>query len=124
MAKSITVCNVCDLMRKTESGILDQRRLLEIVQELGEMATEHRGHNIQIDLRETQLTAGSMSDIVEAVMKAETFKELHEIKIANVVPDEASRLFIANRAEGLMQYRGFHYKVFTDPDVAIDWLTG
>ena len=51
MAKNITVCKVRELIRKTESGILNQHRVLEIVQGLGEMATAHPCHNLLIDLR-------------------------------------------------------------------------
>ena len=118
----ITVCNVRELIRTTEAGILNQRRVLELVQELGEMAKTYPGNSILMDLRDTHLTAGSMSDIVEAVMKAQSFQELHEVRIANVVPNEASRLMIANRVEGLMQHEGFTFKCFTDSESARDWL--
>lgn len=53
-----------------------------------------------------------------------SFKELHNMRIANLVPDDASRRFIANRVEGLMQDKGFAYKFFTDSEEATEWLNG
>ena len=123
MAAKIKTCKVKEILRKSESGELDQARVLELIEDIGELATAHPGHNLLLDLRDTELTSDAMGDIVEASMKADRIKALHGIKIAGVVPDEAIRNFIASRVEGLMQWKGMDYRVFNDLDEATAWLS-
>ena len=123
MAAKIKTCKVKEILRKSESGELDQARVLELIEDIGELATAHPGHNLLLDLRDTELISGAMGDIVEASMKADRIKALHGIKIAGVVPDEAIRSFIASRVEGMMQWKGMDYRVFNNLDKATAWLS-
>ena len=123
MATKIKACKVREMIRKSESGELDQARVLKLIDEIGEVATAHPGHNLLFDLRDTELTSGAMGDIVEASMKARRIKALHGIKMAGVVPDEAIRSFIASRVEGMMQWKGMDNRVSNNLDEATAWLS-
>ena len=122
MAGKIKTCKVTDIIEATESGDLDLERVQQIVEKIGAVATENPGHNILLDLRNTELSAATMGDMLETAATADQFKALHEVKIAGIVPDESIRSFVAERMQGVMQLKGFDYRVFTDADEASEWL--
>ena len=122
MAVSIKTCRMQDIVSDTESGELDQKRILEIVGKVAAAAADHPGHNVLLDMRETQLPDTSLGEIMEATLKAESFDALHNIKIASVMPNESMRVFLATRASGFLQVHGIDHQSFTDVEAAKVWL--
>ena len=123
MTSKVKACRVKDFIREKESVDLDLDRIREIVAEIAAVAEDHPGQNVMIDLRETELSVATMADVLEAAATADTFKALHAIKIAGVVPDETHRRFTAKRMQWVMQLKGIEYQVFTEPEAATEWLS-
>ena len=48
---------------------------------------------------------------------------LFQKKIANVVPNDADRISMAQKLEACIKIKNFQYRVFTDLEEAIEWLS-
>ena len=124
MPSEIKVYKVKDFLRLNESGEIDFDRSKQIIHDLAVAASFYVDHNILIDLRETTVVGESNIGVIlqlaiEMVRYASAFKG----KIANVVPDDEKRLSIARQFEASLHLQGFSYKVFTNFEDAINWLS-
>ena len=75
-------------------------------------------------MRDTQLSATSLVEVLETAMKADQFESLKGIKIASVVADDSIRTFIAGRMSSYLQLKGIDHQVFHDIAAAEEWLAG
>ena len=124
MASDIKIYKVKDFVRLNESGEIDFDRSMQIIRDLAVAASFYEGHNILVDLRETTIHGqGNMGDILRLALEMARYGDVFKGKIANVVPAEEKRLSIAKQFEASMNLQGFTYKVFTNFEDAIDWLS-
>ena len=64
-----------------------------------------------------------MGVILQLALEMARYGSAFKGKIANVVPDDEKRLSIARQFEASLNLQGFCYKVFTNFEDAIDWLS-
>jgi hypothetical protein len=112
-----------DLLRLTETGKIDVHRSKEIVRELAAAAAFHADHNILLDLRETTMKEENMSDVLEVALEIARYRAAFKGKLANLLPDDEKRLFIARQLKALMDIKGFQYEIFTNFEEAVEWLS-
>jgi len=112
-----------DFIRLNEEGNLDVERSCKLVRELSTAADFHRNHHILVDLRETEVVASDMSDLMDVAAEFIRFKESFQNKIAVLIPDSELRLMIAKRFKALMDLQGFQFKQFTDFEAGFEWLS-
>jgi hypothetical protein len=124
MHSEIKIYQIADFIRKNESGELSPDRIREIVYEIATIATFDPIYNILIDNRETTISYHvNMSDIMKTAIELSVFKNTLPNKIANIIPKDPKRLSIAEKAEAAIRIKGIEYKVFTDFEAAIEWLS-
>jgi hypothetical protein len=120
----IKIYKVLDFIRKNESGELSQDRIREIIKEIGVAATFYPDHNILIDNRETTISYQvNMSDIMKAAIELSEFKHTLTNKIANIIPKDEKRVSIAEKTQAAIRIKGIEYKIFTEFEAAIEWLS-
>jgi hypothetical protein len=113
---------VKDFLRLTETGRIDVGRSKEIVRQLAAAAAFHADHNILLDLRETTITDENMSDVLEVALEIARYKSAFKGKLANLLPNDEKRLFLANQLKALISMEGFQYEIFTSFEEAMEWL--
>ena len=123
MSANITIYKIKDFVRVTETGQLDLESSKQLIREIATAHAFHADHNILIDLRDTTVAIGSMSDLLELARYMASYKSLFRNKLANVVPDNEDRLVMARRFKACLDIEGFTYKFFTDIEAAIEWLS-
>ena len=106
------------------SGSLHRDILMNLLAQLRIISTNNTGCNLLFDLRQTSLESSQMDmyrvmDVVSAIVD---LKEQLGDKIAHVVPDHEDRVEHANDIGSVAMIRGLNYKVFTDIDLAWNWL--
>ena len=124
MATKIQVYKVKDFIRMSKSGEIDLERSMEIIHKLVAAASFYADHNILVDLRET--TVGGNIDIgtvMQLALEMARYGSAFKGKIANVVPGDERRLSIARHFETSVHLHGLKYKVFTNFEDAVDWLS-
>jgi hypothetical protein len=124
VASEIKIYKIADFIRKNESGELSQDRIREIVNEIGAIATFDPDYNILIDTRETTISYSvNMSDIMKTAIELSVFKNSLPNKIANIIPKDEKRVSIAEKTQAAIRIKGIEYKIFTEFEAAIDWLS-
>jgi len=124
MASDIKVYKIKDFLRFNESGEIDFDRSTQMIHEFAVAASFYAGHNILVDLRETTVVGESnIGMILQLAVEMGRYGSVFKGKIANVVPDDEERLAIAKQFEASLHLQGFHYKVFTSFEDAINWLS-
>jgi hypothetical protein len=123
MSSEIKIYNINDFIRKNEIGEIDFDKSIQIVKEVSFAAAFHPDHNILIDVRETTLSDYSMDVLIKVAMEVVKLMPSFKNKIANVVPNDANRVSIAERFEACMNINKFQYKFFTSFEDAIEWLS-
>jgi len=112
-----------DFLRLTEKGKIDIGRSKEIVHQLAAAASFHEDHNILLDLRETTVKEENMGDLLEVALEIARYKSAFKGKLANLLPGDEKRLFIARRLKALIATEGFQYEIFTSFEEAMEWLS-
>lgn len=123
MALGIRIYTIKDFIRETQSGNIDFNRSVEIIRELAAVSLSHPDHNILVDLRDTTVSGATMADIFEIVLEFMSQMGNFKNKIANVIPDEEKRISLAKIFEACLIVKDYQYKVFTDFEEAIEWLS-
>ena len=124
MSSEIKVYKIRDFIRQNEKGDVDLDRSMRIVRELAAAASLHPQHNILIDMRDTTIVGDiNMGYVFQVALEIARFAPVLKGKIANVVPDDEKRLSIARTLRAAMDVQGFTYEIFTDFEVAINWLS-
>jgi len=93
-----------DFLRLTEKGKIDIGRSKEIVHQLAAAASFHEDHNILLDLRETTVKEENMGDLLEVALEIARYKSAFKGKLANLLPGDEKRLFIARKLKGLSRH--------------------
>jgi hypothetical protein len=119
----VKIYRVKDFLRLTETGEIDVDRSKELVRQLAVAAAFHADHNIFLDLRETTIKEESMSDVLEVALEIARYKSAFKGKLANLLPGDEKRLFIARQLKALMDIKGFQYEIFTNFEEAVEWLS-
>ena len=112
-----------DFLRLTETGKIDIGRSKEIVRQLAAAAAFHEDHNILLDLRETTIKEENMSDALEVALEIARYKSAFKGKLANLLPNDKKRLFLAKQLKALIAMEGFQYEIFTSFEEAMEWLS-
>jgi hypothetical protein len=124
MQSEIKVYKIKDFIRKNESGELSKDRIREIIMEIGTAACYFPDHNILIDFRNTTISwPANMVDIMKTAIEVSAFKNVLQNKIANIIPVDEERISFAEITQAAIQIKGIDYKVFTDFEDAIEWLS-
>ncbi len=124
MPSEIKIYRVKDFIRLNESGKIDFDRSIRMVRDLAAAASFHADCNILVDLRETEIAGESnLGMVLQVALEVARYGYAFKGKIANVVPNDDSRLFIAKQFEASLNIQGFDYKVFTNFEDAINWLS-
>ena len=112
-----------DFLRLMETGRIDVARSKEIVRQLAATAAFHVDHNILLDLRETTIQDEDMSDVLEVALEIARYKSAFKGKLANLLPGDEKRIFIAKQLKALIAMEGFQYEIFTSFEEAMEWLS-
>jgi hypothetical protein len=123
MSSGTKIYKIKDFIRKNESGEIDSDKSIQIVRELSATAAFHADHNILVDLKETILLAWGMDEVMKIAMEFVKLMPSFTNKIATVVPSDPDRVSMAKKLEACMKQGDFQYKVFTDFEDAIAWLS-
>ena len=123
MVSGIKIYKIKDFIRKTEAGDIDLKRSKQIIAELVKVAGDHANYNILIDMRDTNVSITTLEDVIKVALEFGSFSSAFKNKIANVIPDDKERAYIANQMESCMDIQGFEYQIFSDYEKAIDWLS-
>ena len=111
-----------DFIKKTEKGIIDLERSKNFVRKLAQKSKSHRGHNILIDLRETESTL-SFGNLLELVSEFILHKDSYQNKMAVIMPNEPERIKRAEYVKTILKIEDFQMEYFTDYEKAIEWLS-
>lgn len=111
-----------DFIKKTEKGIIDLERSKNFVRELAQKSKSHKGHNILIDLRETETTL-SFGNLLEVVSEFILHKDSYQNKMAVIMPNEPERIKRAEYVKTILKIEDFQMEYFTDYEKAIEWLS-
>ena len=123
MSPGIKIYRIRDFIRKNETGDLDYDRAVGIVHDLAAAALSHLDHNILIDVRETTLSITSITEVMKIALEFEKLTSVFRNRIATVVPNDADRVSMAKNLEACLHIKRFDYRVFTDFEAAIEWLS-
>jgi hypothetical protein len=119
----VKIYKIKDFLRLTETGKIDVGRSKEIVRQLAATAAFHVDHNILLDLRETTINEENMSDVLEVALEIARYKSAFKGKLANLLPGDEKRLFLARQLKALIATEGFQYEIFTSFEEAVEWLS-
>jgi hypothetical protein len=123
MPSGIKVYQIKDFIRMSESGEIDLDKSIRMVRELAAVTAFNSDHNILLDLRKTKVSFASMEEAMKITMEfVQCMPPDFKNKIANVVPNDANRIFLAKRFEICMNMKEVNYKFFTEFEDAIEWL--
>ncbi len=111
-----------DICKETQSGHLDYRLAMKMINSIASALDTYSDMNILIDQRDTSLSSGNLSEVMEILESMDIRNVSFTNKIANVVPNDQSRLRLANVVKTVLNLAGNTYEVFTDYDEAIRWL--
>ena len=120
---SLKIYKMKDFIRLTETGEIDVDRSKHIVRQLAVAASFHVNHNILLDMRDTNIQDPSMGNLVEVALEFGRYKSAFKGKLANVVPNEETRIRTAKKLKALMNSQDFRYEIFTSFEDAVEWLS-
>jgi hypothetical protein len=123
MTLGIKIYHVQDFIRKNESGYIDRARSIAIVRDVCTAASFHVDSNMLVDLRETTVSDASFADVARVAEEFIRLQPDFRNKIAVVIPDDPERIVRARELEIAMISNHVKYRIFTDYERAIDWLS-
>jgi hypothetical protein len=122
MNRNIKELKLQDICREVQSGNLDYRLAMKMINSLASALNTYSDMNLLIDQRETSFSSGNLTEILEVLESMDSMNVSFTNKIANVVPNDQSRLRLANVVKTVLNLAGNKYEVFTDYDEAMRWL--
>jgi hypothetical protein len=120
---SLKIYKIKDFIRLTENGEIDIDRSKHIVHQLAVASSFYVNHNILLDMRDTNIQDPSMESLVEVALEFGRYKSSFKGKLANVVPNEETRIRTAKQLKALMNSQDFRYEIFTSFEDAVEWLS-
>ncbi len=120
---SLKIYKIRDFIRLTETGEIDIDRSKHIVRQLAAAAAFHVNHNILLDMRVTNIQDQSMGSLMEVALEFGRYKSAFKGKLANVVPNDETRIHTAKQLKVLMNTQEFRYEIFTSFEDAVEWLS-
>jgi hypothetical protein len=120
---SLKIYKIKDFIRLTENGDIDIDRSKHIVRQLAVASSFYVNHNILLDMRDTNIQDPSMESLVEVALEFGRYKSSFKGKLANVVPNEETRIRTAKLLKTLMNSQDFRYEIFTSFEDAVEWLS-
>lgn len=121
MSADLRIYKTNDFIRKTKNGEVSLERSLEVVRRLGVAAAFYKGHDIVLDVRDTQ----GMLDMTELMTVAGEFIQHmagFENKMAVLIPNVGRRIANALFFKNAVEIKGFQMEVFFSYEDAIEWL--
>jgi hypothetical protein len=123
MKTEIKIYKIKNFVRKTVSGEIDMNKSMSLVKQFADIAYLHPDHNILIDMRDTEVTSTSITDLMKISLELANSLPDFKNKIANVIPFNEERMRISRQFHSCMLLKGFSYETFTDFEKAIEWLS-
>ncbi len=114
---------VRQFVKKVESGEIDFGRSRRIIREVRMMADFYPDHNIMVDMRDTHVTLVNLDELLELIREFAHIQPHFRNKIAGLIPDREERRAIASQFEAMAVEQGINYRVFSDYEAAIEWLS-
>ena len=111
-----------DFIRKTAEGQLNLQKSLDLVKELVTASGFHRGHDLLVDLRQTE-PLQNFADLLNVAIEFAKYKDAFHNKIAVIIPDTPDRIKRANFFMASLGEMKFSIDYFTDFEDAINWLS-
>jgi len=102
-------------------GIADETSSLEMVKSLPKAMRENQAMRCLIDHRELSSVSGNSIEIYYRSKEISEMSIPSEVKIAEVVPPDQRGHF--GFLETVCRNRGFDFRIFNDPEPAMQWLT-
>ena len=122
MNRTIKELKLQDICKEVQSGNLDYRLAMKMINSIASALNTYSDMNILIDQRETFFRSGNLNEILEVLESMDSMNVSFVNKIANVVPNDQSRLRLAGLVQTVLNLAGNKYEVFTDYDEAMRWL--
>ena len=124
MSSKFKIYKIGDFIRKNQAGELNHDQIQALIIEIIAVASYYPHHNILIDSRDTTISQDIyMIDILSVAEQLAKLDNIFFSKIANIVPKDKTRLSIANKTEAAINLKGLQYKVFTEFEDAIEWIS-
>jgi hypothetical protein len=122
MPEGYKIYQIENFIRKTEEGQLDIEKSKDIVRELALASSNHKDHNILIDLRETE-PLQTFADTLTVALEFALYKDMFTNKIAAVIPDSPDRIERAKFFKAGLKEDKYQLEYFTVFEKAIEWLS-
>ena len=125
MPSEIQIYKTNEFIRLNESGEIDFEKSIEIVRKLAATVSFNPNHNILIDLRKTTTVVNANMGVVMGIVMefVRNIPPSFQSKIASMIPKDKDRLANAKLFEAGMKAHDFEYKVFTNFEDAIEWIS-
>lgn len=124
MPEKMKIYKIKDFIRKNESGVLSFDQICGIIKEIATAAAFYPENNILLDFRRTTIGGDvDMNHVLKTSLEMGKYKDVLANKIANVIPQDENRFSYAKMTEAAIQIKGIQYKIFTDFESAIEWLS-
>ncbi len=123
MSCSIKLYKLNEFIRKNETGELDLVKSKDIIHELATAAAFNIDSHILLDLRETTLEDISFNRLMDLAIEFARYRSVFRNKMANIVPDNPERLFVAKQFKSALNIQGFEFNYFTKIEDAFEWFS-
>ena len=122
MSGGYKIYSTKDFIRKDAQGEFDFDKSMSFIREVLTAADFHKGHNLLVDLRETE-TKVRFTDLLTLAIEFAKYKGVFTNKMAILIPDEPERIERAEYFKAiLLGSTEFQFEHFTDYEKATDWL--
>ncbi len=119
----IKIYKMKDIIRKDVTGDIDLEKSKKIIRNLARASLKFPRDNILIDLRGTTVSSGRMADAFPVASEFMNQFGRFENRIASIVPNDEERISLAKFLETCLTIKNYRYKVFTNFEEAIEWLS-
>jgi len=123
MSCSIKLYKLNEFIRKDETGKIDLKKSKHIIHELATAAACNIESHILLDLRETTLAEINFNTLMDVAIEFASYRSVFRNKIANIVPDNSERLFVAKQFKAALNIQGFEFDYFTTIEDALEWFS-
>jgi len=123
MSCSIKLYKLNEFIRKNETGEIDLKKSKHIIHELATAAAFNIESHILLDLRNTTLTSISFNTLMDVAIEFARYRSVFRNKIANIIPDNPERLFVAKQFKAALNIQGFEFDYFTRIEDALEWFS-
>lgn len=123
MDRNIKEFKLQDICKEVSSGNLDYRIAMLMINSIANTLTTYSDMNILIDQRETSFRSVNFNEILEVLEGMDSLNIPFTNKTANVLPNDHNRVQLARLIKTILNLADDKYKVFTDYDEAVRWLS-